>query len=87
VILPPVVIRPILFPILSVNHRLPSVPAAMPPGELPEVGIGYSAIAPPGVIRPILLPPASVNQTLPSGPRVAPWGVVFAVGMRYWVIR
>ena len=49
VMAPPVVIRPILFPWFSVNHRLPSGPAAIPIGSLSAVGRGYSVMAPPVV--------------------------------------
>ncbi len=66
------VIRPIWFPWASVNQRLPSGPAAMPQGELPAVGTGYSVMRPRGVIRPILLPWTSVNHMLLSGPAAIP---------------
>ncbi len=33
-VLPPVVMRPMLFPKDKVNHRLPSGPAVMPQGPL-----------------------------------------------------
>src|SRR5438093_3102000 len=39
---PAVVIRPIWLAPSSVNHRLPSGPAAMPTGELNGVGTGNS---------------------------------------------
>src|SRR5436309_15815826 len=63
---PLIVMLPIAFPPISVNHNV--VPSdAIPPG-LPCHG--DSAMAPLGVILPIALPPTSVNQTLPSGPNV-----------------
>jgi hypothetical protein len=74
------VMRPILFPLRSVNQTFPSAPAVMPAGMLAAVGIGNSVMAPrtgssanpEGMIRPMLFPSVSVNQTLPSGP-VAIW--------------
>src|SRR5260370_24014596 len=78
--IPLVVIRPMLFPVSSVNHRLPSGPVVMPPGSLGVVGIGNWVIAPLVVIRPILFPEDSVNQTLPSGPRVMPKGALLGAG-------
>src|ERR1700733_8680559 len=45
VIAPPVVIRPILLPLYSVNHNAPSGPAVMPSGLLPLVGTGYSLMS------------------------------------------
>ena len=63
------------------NQRLPSGPAAMPPGALSAVGIGNSVTTPAVVIRPILLPSASVNQRLPSGPAAMPDGRLLAVGI------
>src|SRR6266511_385299 len=67
VMAPSVVIRPMLLPMYSVNHSLPSGPEAMPQGALSGVGMGYSVMAPSVVIRPIL-PLDSVNHRLPSGP-------------------
>src|SRR5260221_6516747 len=78
--MPLVVIRPMLFPLSSVNHRLPSGPVVMPPGSLGVVGTGNWVIAPLVVIRPILFPEDSVNQTLPSGPRVMPKGALLGAG-------
>ncbi len=67
---PAVVIRPILSPSASVNHRLPSGPAVMASG--PEPGVtGNSVMKPEGVIFPIRLL-VSVNQRLPSGPATIP---------------
>ena len=65
VMTPSGVIRPILSPADSVNqadsvnHRLPSGPAAIPCGLLPAVGRGYSVMTPAGVIRPIAPPRGS----------------------------
>src|SRR5262245_5193491 len=42
VITPEVVIRPILFPVVSTNHSAPSGPATMPWGRLAGVGMGWS---------------------------------------------
>src|SRR5258708_31215890 len=72
--------RPMLFPVSSVNHRLRSGPVVMPAGSLGVVGIGNWVIAPLVVIRPILFPEDSVNQTLPSGPRVMPKGALLGAG-------
>src|SRR3954470_13869047 len=46
------VIRPILLPENSVNHRLPSGPARILTGALLGVGIAYSVTLPAGVILP-----------------------------------
>src|SRR5688572_30014785 len=67
----------------SVNHRFPSGPAVISPGELGMVGIWYSVMAPPVVMRPILWPFSSVNQSAPSGPTVIPAGWLFGVGTTY----
>src|SRR6266581_341096 len=76
------VMRPMLFPLNSVNQRLPSGPAVMPKGLLSPVGMENSPVTTPaGVMRPILFPEYSVNQRLPSGPAVMPRGKVEAVGM------
>ena len=48
VIVPLVVILPILLPPYSVNHRLPSGPAVIPSGWLPELGSVYSVMVPRG---------------------------------------
>src|SRR5438309_107842 len=80
---PLVVIRPILLAVYSVNHRVPSGPAAISIGWLLAVEMGNSSLAlmvPAVVIRPILLAPNSVNQILPSGPAVIPFGLLSAVG-------
>src|SRR2546422_80928 len=42
VMAPAVVIRPILSPTASVNHRFPSGPAVIPTGSLLAVGMGNS---------------------------------------------
>ena len=68
--------RPIWLPRASVNQRLPSGPAMIPPGTLLAVGTANSVIAPEGVIRPIWLLRASVNQRLPSGPALMTAGTL-----------
>ena len=71
VIAPVIVMRPIRPGLpRSVNHRLPSGPAAIPVGWLFAVSpVENSVIAPSGVIRPIRPGlPRSVNHRLPSGP-------------------
>src|SRR5437588_4990063 len=68
----PVVIRPILLPLVSVNQTAPSGPAVIPSGTLPSVGVGNSVMVPAGVILPMLLRPASVNHRFPSGPAATP---------------
>src|SRR6266567_4298085 len=75
-----VVMRPILFPWDSVNHRLPSGPVVMPKGPLRATG--NSVTRPAVVMRPILSTLNSVNQRLPSGPTVMPSGRLLGVGMR-----
>ena len=80
----PGVMRPMLLPApgTSVNHRFPSGPVVIPPGEPCAVGIVNSVMVfgLPGVIRPILSPPSlpatnvSANQMFPSGPTVMPAG-------------
>ena len=67
VITPVVVIRPMLWAALSVNHNAPSEPVAMDWGMLLAVGIAYSVIVPEVVMRPILSLPPSVNHSAPSG--------------------
>src|SRR2546423_15272193 len=71
--------RPILSPLNSVNHRLPSGPAVMPNGLQPNlfphlVGRGNEAKLPPMVMRPMLFPKDKVNHRLPSGPAVIAGG-------------
>src|SRR5947208_10018616 len=71
--------RPILSPLNSVNHRLPSGPAAMPNGLQPNlfphlVGRGNEAKLPPVVMRPMVFPKDKVNHRLPSDPAVIPQG-------------
>src|SRR5439155_1369042 len=75
------VIRPIFIPSNSVNHRLPSGPAAMPKGRLFTVGTSNSVITPGGLIRPILLLENSMNHRFPSGPAAMPRGAASGVGM------
>jgi len=72
----------ILLALYSVNHRLPSEPAAMFEGPLAGVRIGYSVITPFGVILPILLAAFSVNHRLPSDPVTILVGTLLAVGVR-----
>jgi hypothetical protein len=72
--LPLVVIRPILLPPTSVNHRAPSGPEAISCGTLLAVGIANAVMAPDVVMLAILLPPISVNHRLPSGPAMMPPG-------------
>ena len=55
-ITPLVVIFPMLWPVNSVNQRLPSGPAVIPYG-LPGVGTENSVITPLVVIFPILSAP------------------------------
>src|SRR5207302_1222532 len=83
VMVPSDVIRPTLFPFCSVNHRLPSIPAAIDPGWLPAVGTANSVSVPAVVILPILFPSNSVNQRFPSGPEPTPCGLPFTVGSAY----
>jgi NAD(P)-dependent dehydrogenase (short-subunit alcohol dehydrogenase family) len=80
VMLPSGVVCPMLFPLASVNQRLPSGPAVIPKGELLGVGMGNSVMLPSGVICPMLFPLSSVNQRLPSGPAVIPEGRLVGVG-------
>src|SRR5438874_630082 len=77
------VIRPILFPTDSLNHRLPSAPAVMVSGEAPGVGIGNSVMVmtADGVIWAILLAARSTNQRWPSGPAAMPCESLDAVGI------
>ena len=86
VMLPAVVIRPILFPLFSVNQRLLSGPTAMLAGLLAAVGIVNSLEPPAVVMRPILFVAYSVNQRLPSGPFAIPEGWLAADGIANSVI-
>src|SRR5207244_4319577 len=83
VTVPDVVIFPTRLPLYSVNHRLPSGPAAMPRGPAPLVmPAEYSVTNPDGVILPIPPTnkvPVSVNHRLPSGPAAIPFGCACAV--------
>ena len=74
VMLPCKSLRPILFPVLSVNQSAESGPATMPIAVAFAVGIGYSVMSPASVIRPILLPRLSVNHIARSGPYVMQYG-------------
>src|SRR5215471_21814047 len=79
VMTPSGVIRPMLLPRASVNHRLPSEPAVISQGAERGVGTGNSVSTPSGVIRPIRLPGISVNHRFPSGPAVITSGCPPAV--------
>ena len=68
------VIRPTFAPYDSVNQRLPSGPAVIEAGWLPDVGMAYLVTVPLGVMRPTRFASVSVNHTLPSGPAVTPCG-------------
>src|SRR5260221_4257510 len=84
VMVPLGLMRPILLPIssgvlvpnplkfVSVNHRLPSGPAAMSFGWLLAVGTGNSGMVRLGLMRPIGLPPGAGNQGLVPGLLVLP---------------
>src|ERR1700759_1066314 len=76
----PVVIDPTRSSV-SVNHRLPSGPAAIPNGWLPGViPVETSVTVPVGVTRATLPPPlASLNQRFPSGPAAIPDGLLWGV--------
>jgi hypothetical protein len=63
--------RPIAPVPASANQRLPSGPAVISLGWLPN-GSENCVTTPAGVIRPIRSARVSVNQRLPSGPRVIP---------------
>src|ERR1035437_3864843 len=74
------VMRPIRWPLNSVNHRVPSDPAAMPSGPLPAVKpVEYSVMTPAVVMRPIRLPLNSVNHRAPSDPAAMALGLLPAV--------
>src|SRR5262249_57739096 len=88
---PPVVMRPILLALYSVNHSAPSGPAAIPAVQAHPVATGYSVIIGfAGVafvgIRPILLALYSVNHSAPSGPTAILSGLLLALGVAYWVM-
>ena len=78
-------IRPIL-PISSVNHILPSGPAAIPIGPLGAVGRGNSVMTPAVVMRPMAFASSSVNQRLPVGPIAMNAGRLGRVGVTNSVI-
>ncbi len=64
---PPGVIRPACLRLLSMNHTLPSGPAAMPHTSLPRwMPAENDVTTPAGVIRPT--PSRALNHMLPSGP-------------------
>src|SRR5262249_5406945 len=79
---PAVVIRPIAFPVGSVNQSAPSGPATMSDGCEKRVGTTNSVMRPFGVLRAIWLTlmSDSANQRFPSGPRVICRGGLLAVG-------
>src|SRR5207248_1366433 len=73
---PAVVIRPIWFPVVSVNHRAPSAvgPAAIPVGPAPAVMPAENSLM--VLVSVVMFPtrsePNSVNHRLPSGPAAIP---------------
>ena len=71
---PEVVIRPILLPYHSVNHRFPSGPPVIYKGPLGVVGMVNSVKVPVVETLPILPLPFSANHMLPSGPAAMPSG-------------
>ena len=77
---PDVVIRPIRFPMTSVNQRFPSGPTVMVSGWLFAFGRGNSVTTPAGVMRPIALQSSSANHRFPSGPVTMPSGVQSELG-------
>src|ERR1700730_12397682 len=85
-IVPEGVIRPMRLTPDSVNHRLPSDPAAIPLGLAPApAGSANSESANDDVLsRPIFPVPSSVNHKAPSGPAVSAHGAL-PVARRYWV--
>src|SRR4051812_12451856 len=79
---PAVVIRPMLFPVYSVNQSAPSGPTVIhDPGPRPPV-TGYSLNVPISdcvpitTIRPIMFAEISLNQMLLSGPATTVRGLV-----------
>jgi hypothetical protein len=66
----------------SLNHMLPSTPAAISHGADAGVGTGNSVTAPAISIRPILLPIRCVNHMAPSGPGAMPLGAAPGMGRR-----
>src|SRR5436190_746718 len=81
VMTPAVVIGRTVLAVISVNHRMPSGPAAIPVGPLCLAGRGNSVMTPAVVIRPTLLAPISVNHRFPSGPAVIPVGLLLGLGI------
>src|ERR1700682_6518735 len=73
-------------PILSVNQRLPSGPAAIPDGLALAVGTGYSVTTPAVVTLATLLPRDWVSQRLPPRPAAMPAGKLLVVGTGYSVM-
>src|SRR5579884_2162440 len=80
------VIEPILLPLFSVNHILPSGPEQIPVGLLPVVGMVYSVKVPPVVTFATLLVACSTNHRFPSEPAQIPAGEDEPVGTVYSVI-
>ena len=77
VTVPPGVIRATRRRLLSMNHRMPSDPVAIPAGTLSRaIPAENSLTTPVGLIRPTRLPCASVNQRWPSGSAVIPDGLL-----------
>src|SRR5207253_2620637 len=74
---PAVVIRPIWSAPLSVNHKAPSGPAAMPTGPaVGPVGVPNSVRTPAVVMAPTWPELNCVNQSRPSGPAAMPSGLL-----------
>ncbi len=69
---PSVVMRPIAFAWLRVNHSALSGPAATAEGKPPSVGRGNSVTSPSTVMRPIRSVCIWVNHSASSGPAVMP---------------
>lgn len=74
VIRPPVVMRPILSALISVNHSAPSGPGVIPNGPAPGVGIPKLMTEPSVAILPMRCPWDSVNHKASSGPAVTSEG-------------
>ncbi len=69
VITPPGVIRPIAFPVSSVNHRFPSGPAVIALGALAAAGRANSSIVPTGAIA--VAEAAAISPAARTTPRSA----------------
>src|SRR3954451_21332209 len=70
---PVVVIRPITFAWLRVNHRSPAYVVIIA-GNAPVVPIGYVDTVPSTVMRPIESLLINVHHKAPSGPTHSPYG-------------